>query len=219
MSETKICTMCKIEKELIEFNKNHLSKDGLTTRCKGCLRITKQIHYTKNKEKVLLKNKTWRLENSHKCKERRSKYYQANKEQVNIKSALWVKNNPEKVKLTRDRYAIHNIDTVRAQKRAWSKRNPESARLAQHRRRARKLENGGEYTFKDIEVLLLEQDQKCKYCNTDIVNEYHIDHILPIVLKGSNDLSNIQLLCPSCNQRKGSKPPEDFFILLEYPRL
>lgn len=35
----KVCTKCKEPKEVSEFNVRSASLDGLTTRCKGCLKI------------------------------------------------------------------------------------------------------------------------------------------------------------------------------------
>jgi len=51
---------------------------------------------------------------------------------------------------------------------------------------------------------------KCTYCNKgltgliNIANKYHIDHIVSLDQFGFNDISNLQLLCDSCNTSKGS---------------
>lgn len=51
----------------------------------------------------------------------------------------------------------------------------------------------------------------CAACNTDLSGlvtlhtEKHFDHIIPLAVGGINDVSNIQLLCGSCNLTKGSK--------------
>ena len=48
------------------------------------------------------------------------------------------------------------------------------------------------------------QRWKCNHCGKDIRDENHVDHILPLAKGGSNDMDNLQLLCPPCNLRKGS---------------
>jgi len=51
----------------------------------------------------------------------------------------------------------------------------------------------------------------CAACNSDISGlvtlhtEKHFDHIIPLAVGGINDVTNIQLLCSSCNLTKGSK--------------
>lgn len=44
---------------------------------------------------------------------------------------------------------------------------------------------------------------KCAICNT--TKELEIDHIIPFSKGGNDDLSNLQLLCRTCNAQKGAK--------------
>jgi len=51
----------------------------------------------------------------------------------------------------------------------------------------------------------------CVICRCDLSNlvrnqnQIHIDHIVPLNLYGTNDASNMQLLCESCNTSKGDR--------------
>jgi len=51
----------------------------------------------------------------------------------------------------------------------------------------------------------------CTFCQKDLTglinisNKYHIDHIVPLAKYGLNDVSNLQLLCDTCNTAKGQK--------------
>lgn len=75
----KVCCRCNIEKELSEFPKDKNRKDGYYIICKKCrkliyqdnseIRKTKSKEYyhinkEKNHEKILERNKLWRLKNS-----------------------------------------------------------------------------------------------------------------------------------------------------------
>lgn len=46
----KKCYRCKIEKELVEFNKNKRRKDGLQSHCKECHRQIDKEYYLNNKD-------------------------------------------------------------------------------------------------------------------------------------------------------------------------
>lgn len=82
--------------------------------------------------------------------------------------------------------------------------------VASSRRRARKLSVGGKFSVSEIEALHERQRGLCAYCRAPLKNNFHRDHITPLSRGGSNDITNIQLLCPSCNQRKCAKDPIEF---------
>ena len=52
---------------------------------------------------------------------------------------------------------------------------------------------------------------RCTFCNTDLTNlvntftKSNYDHIVPLDLYGTNDPSNIQLTCETCNKKKTNK--------------
>lgn len=55
---------------------------------------------------------------------------------------------------------------------------------------------------------------RCEYCcihSDDLFLSFEIDHIIPVKHGGSNDLDNLALACPHCNQHKGS----DFATILD----
>ena len=53
------------------------------------------------------------------------------------------------------------------------------------------------------------QDNKCAFCR-QYANEWHLDHIVPLVHGGSHTRDNLQVLCKSCNLKKGNKTQEEF---------
>lgn len=67
---------------------------------------------------------------------------------------------------------------------------------------------GGTFTGDQVEALRLKQRGRCAGCGVKLGGAFHRDHRVPLALGGSNDITNIQLLCVPCNQSKGAKPPE-----------
>ena len=74
-----------------------------------------------------------------------------------------------------------------------------------------KWRNAGE-----VRRLLKLQGGRCAGCRNLLARRmngrtgYHIDHIKPIAKGGRHDDGNIQLLCPRCNLRKGTKDQTAF---------
>ena len=59
--------------------------------------------------------------------------------------------------------------------------------------------------------LMRRQNNTCVYCGyRRIAASMDIDHITPVVRGGSNDESNLQVICRPCNQRKGLQTDEEF---------
>lgn len=84
-------------------------------------------------------------------------------------------------------------------------------RLANNKRRARLREAPGNHNRQDVAAKLEQQRGLCAnpYCKVQL-QTFHADHVIPLFLGGSNAASNIQLLCPRCNLRKGRKTMEVF---------
>ena len=133
------------------------------------------------------------------CKDQRARWTSDKFEADRERAQLWRASNPEKAREAATRWRSKNLDK-------WAAK--------EHRRRARKAgSSGGSYTATDVQELLREQGGRCVYCPTEFIGRsYHVDHILPLVLGGGNDRSNIQILCPTCNLSKGSQHP-DVFVL------
>lgn len=62
-----------------------------------------------------------------------------------------------------------------------------------------------------VDRLLDAQSGVCAYCGIALADRAHIDHIHPRVKGGTDDLANLQILCPHCNTSKGGKTEAEYF--------
>jgi len=77
----KICSVCKIEKELDEFYLRKESKDGYRANCKECVKVTTTKYKKNNPEKIKNAQKEWVLNNPEKRKKIQDKYNQKKERQ------------------------------------------------------------------------------------------------------------------------------------------
>ena len=62
-----------------------------------------------------------------------------------------------------------------------------------------------------LQALMEKQKGRCAVCRANLKKiGYHKDHIVPLVLGGTNWIQNIQFLCPTCNLTKNRKHPVEF---------
>lgn len=101
----------------------------------------------------------------------------------------------------------------------YKKARPDLHCLYEHRRRARKRNAaGGSYTADDIKRIGMGQNWRCRYCGTSLLPGYEVDHIVALANGGTNDADNIQLVCASCNRKKGRKSEAEFLRRLQEQR-
>ena len=56
------------------------------------------------------------------------------------------------------------------------------------------------------EAITLRANRRCEYCRTPLdlatVENFEVEHILPVAAGGTTDLENLALSCPGCNDAK-----------------
>lgn len=151
----------------------------------------------------------FRAANPDKVKARAAAYYAANRDKERARCALYGKTHAPRrrpASYYRD-WRAKNPDKARAIVAAYAERNKEEKRVRVRNRRARKRQAQGRHTAGEIKALVKRQKNRCanSACRASLKDGYHADHIVALVSGGSDWITNIQLLCPPCNQGKGAK--------------
>lgn len=148
--------------------------------CKPCSLAYQRIKRVVNADSIKANRDRWRNENKDKIREQKSVWLEKNKEKMDIWFAKWHEENRERI------------------------------RANAHMKRKFKSETERHFTPTDVMRKFIAQQGACQYCKVDVVDDYHIDHIIPVSKGGTNDAKNIQILCPTCNRKKHATLEADF---------
>jgi len=75
---------------------------------------------------------------------------------------------------------------------------------------ARKQSSSGSHSAADVAAQYKRQRGRCFWCQDRVGDTYHVDHVMPLILRGSNGPENLVISCPTCNFSKGGSHPMDF---------
>lgn len=168
------------------------------------------------------RKRRWAAKNPTHVSAYQKQYIDDNRNHVNARNAVWRRDNPDRVKRTKaadykrhkpkraasaKRWRSENIEKVRDIDRLKVLASPEQYRTYKRNYKVRKRNAPGRHTGEDVLAILKAQGGKCAYCRTGLKSKYHVDHILALSKGGSNDRSNLQILCQPCNQSKSAKDP------------
>jgi 5-methylcytosine-specific restriction endonuclease McrA len=206
----KKCTKCGEVKTLASFGAHKLCRDGVNPKCKACNKAAASAWYVANAEKAKASGASRRAANPEKEKASNAKYYAKNSVAVKASVAAWAAANPEKVKAYGEKWISRNKNKVRANTASWRAANPDKSRVHVQNRRALERINGGKLSKNIVAKLINLQRGKCPCCGLPLGKNFHVDHIIPIALGGSNTDNNVQLLRQRCNNQKHMKHPVDF---------
>lgn len=195
----KFCKKCQTETE--RFRKGE---------CKLCAKARSALYRLENAERIKATNALYRLNNAEKVQQGRAKWSAANPEQSTLIARNWRLNNPEKMQECRNAWVAANPEKAKTLGAEWRKKNPDAVTRHNHNRRAMKVAGGGKLSTDIVKRLIVAQKGKCPCCGLDLGDKYHLDHILPLALGGSNTDNNVQILRAQCNLKKGRKHPVDF---------
>jgi len=229
----KICSKCKVPKELSQFAAHRsakASKSGIRATCKSCDVEYNRIYRQKNREKVNATKRKWASKNKDKISNYDKGYREKNREKLILHSKQWyaankdilsakakiyrVKNRDKKAAIDK-KWAAANRDKTRASSKRWRERNPEKAKLVRQNNeaknpfRARLKQQKRRQRIKENGLFLVTQQDAKKLLSGSCFYCHkpseHIDHVVPVARGGSHSIGNLVGACKKCNQSKGSK--------------
>lgn len=170
-----------------------------------------RARYAAKREEILVQQKAYRLAQIEADPEYARREREAG-------AARWAA-NPERYRALHNAAAkerrLKDPEKHRAFLRARYWADPERAREKgveyAARRRGRKIAAGGDFTAEDVRSMLVKQKGKCLICLARFGKKTpHVDHYVPLARGGTNDPSNLRLLCRKCNMAKHALDPIDF---------
>jgi 5-methylcytosine-specific restriction endonuclease McrA len=181
----------------------------LGCRCASCRRakaVTARGYYGANRDSRVEYTRRWIEDNPeyhpkyrHENVEGIRRWYVDHKDEVRDAGRCWRADHPERAAESR---------------RLWREANPEKRAASHRNRRARKLAAGGAHTAADVAAQYERQHGRCYYCRVQVGMAYHVDHVIPLILGGSNGPENLVVACPACNLAKHARNPQEFAGIL-----
>ncbi len=131
--------------------------------------------------------------------------YASDPEKHQEQSRVYRENNLEKVRASYRR--ANKTEVGRQRQKAYRETHPEQyrqyARTMQIKRRALIQQNGGDMSSTEWEMMKASYNWTCLCCGKrEPEIELEPDHVIPVVLGGSNNRENRQPLCTLCNHKK-----------------
>ena len=232
--ESKICTKCKLSKDIDQFYKHGIHVDGA---CKSCINLRqmqynrahaneaksrRMLYLEKNKYKLAAKSKLYKERNKEKIKEQSKIYHQQNKEKIlrrqKISRIKYLEKNRDKV-LARGRlYYQNHKDEFSNNHKKWLKANSTRVKISGkiYRKNNRGAINAYKAKmqasfYKRIPKWLSKDElEKIRLFYINCPKGYHVDHIIPLhgeFVSGLHVLNNLQYLEPAENVRKSNSFP------------
>lgn len=146
------------------------------------------------------RSRAWKAANAEKVKADSAKYYQENRERILERSkASYEKNREHKAKLGKANRKNHS------ERLKWRYHNEPG-----YKEKRRGITGACRWNIvpEEVEAFKLLYYEDCFYCGN---RGGTVDHMIPRSRGGSDRLSNLVPACQSCNSRKGTKTPEEFY--------
>ena len=187
----KICSKCKIEKDVCEFGVRKNGRSGYLSLCVLCDKMYKKEYYEKNVNKIKENRKKRYRDNICEVK----KYNEKNKERIKIKSKEYYKNNSEKIKEQNKKNYYTNREKNKERRKEYYKNNYENI-----------IRKKKEYYKNNLEKIKNEI-KEYKKKNTEFFKEYYNNkrNTDPLFKLSCNIRARLRVFLKSKNMKKHNK--------------
>ena len=204
----KKCTKRKTEKEIGQFFKAKVNKDGLSYWCKSC-----------DKERCV----TWRQQHVEDIIEYSAQYYSSNRQEIIKYSIQYKKDHLEKIteynnlyyeahkddkKQRNVRYYADHAEERIKEALAWAKANLGKKNANTTKRHVAKLQRIPSWITEEMEESINNKYIESARLTKETGITHHVDHIVPLQGKNVSGLHvpwNLQILTEKENISKGNK--------------
>ena len=221
----KLCKGCSTEKASCEFYSHKNATDGLSPKCKECVKA-RAAKYRRDNPKPRVKRGPRKdgfrllpdgmrkcskcqdvkpMSNFHKNTQRASGVTSCCKKCVNSEAKERRNNHYEELLQRRREWRDKNRQRVREVDAKWREENRDKKRLTESRRRARKQALPDTLTSEETESILAKFNDRCALCDSPAEA---LDHFIPLASgHGGTTKENIIPLCRNMNSSKNDRNP------------
>lgn len=225
---SKVCSVCKVEKENSEFYKLSGNSDRLRSCCKKCSDEAARKYKLKNKQKRFEKDKQYRLRNKEKSSAYLKEYYVSNKETIKEQKQEYNKLNKQHIYERKKEYKDKHQEELRIYMQEYQKervRTDINFKLARtlrtrlygaiqsNQKVGSAIKDLG-CTVEELKLYLESLFQPGMTWDNHSLHGWHIDHVIPLVsfdltdreqFLRANHYTNLQPLWAEDNLEKGCK--------------
>ena len=201
-SQSKVCNRCSTRQPFKNFYSDKQRVDKQCCRCKSCDKIKVHQYYQDHIEQQRIRGQQYYQQNKKNVRQRHLQYYTKNKKQIIEQAGRHYKDRKKhdpifKLKCNMSTSLRHALTRIECSTNGCSTLSMLDITKEQ---------------FSDHFLQYI--DQLCERCKSVIIsiNNSEIDHIIPICMSKTrkdvirlNQLSNLRLICKSCNREKRDK--------------
>lgn len=206
--KSNMCVECRRQRHAAWIAENPDRVAGYREKFKSRVSAYMRERRAKNPEFYNAKTQVWREKNKDHLRAYDHAKYRDDIEKSRAESRAYYHRNSATMREQSRQWHANNREKATELTRAWYVANPGKEAEFRQRRRARLHGAEGSFTADDIAAIRAIQKERCACCKKK--KALAIDHIQAISRGGSNNPSNLQLLCKSCNSSKRDRDAIEF---------